>query len=132
MPRPSSSIGFTLAGACALFSACGEGGGGAAEDVASASGALTLRVPPPNAPPLQLAHPEFLVQSLGGRCLDFGAAPLVSGRPVLLRDCNRGPSQQVIVQEVNAHHDVILHAGNKVLGVSIPDGSAMASARTAT
>jgi hypothetical protein len=61
---------------------------------------------------------SFFVRNYGGKCLDFGAAPQVSGTPVFIFDCNGSPAQQVRIEEVNARHDVILRAGNKVIGVN--------------
>ena len=66
------------------------------------------------APPIK---PPFFVRSYGGKCLDFGPPPQVSGSPVFIYDCNGTIAQQVRIEEVNGRHDVILRAGNKVIGV---------------
>src|SRR5438105_1776330 len=68
----------------------------------------------PNAPP-SLTAPIFYVRSYLGKCLDFGSSQ-TSGVQAFLSDCNNSPEQQVRIEEVNARHEVILHAGNKVLG----------------
>src|SRR5262245_2574017 len=60
----------------------------------------------------------FFVRSYGGKCLDFGSGPQVSGSPVFIYSCNGTAAQQVIVQEINDRHEVVLHAGNKVIGVN--------------
>lgn len=62
------------------------------------------------------AKPPFFVRNYGGKCLDFGAPPQVSGGPVFIYGCNRTIAQQVVVQEINDRHEVVLHAGNKVIG----------------
>jgi hypothetical protein len=54
-----------------------------------------------------------------GKCLDFGAAQ-TSGTQVYVSDCNNSTEQQVRVEEVDAQHDVVLHAGSKVLGYRPP------------
>lgn len=59
----------------------------------------------------------FAVVSYGGKCLDFGPPPQVSGAPVFLYGCNGTIAQQVLVQEINSRHEVILRAGTKVIGV---------------
>jgi hypothetical protein len=61
---------------------------------------------------------SFFVRNYGGKCLDFGPAPQVSGTPVFIFDCNGSSAQQVRIEEVNARHDVILRAGNKVISVN--------------
>src|SRR5262245_26929346 len=61
--------------------------------------------------------PPFAIRNYGGKCLDFGPPPQVSGAPVFIYDCNNTIAQQVRIEEVNAQHDVILRAGNKVIGV---------------
>ena len=59
----------------------------------------------------------FTIVSYGSKCLDFGPPPQVTGALVFLYDCNGTMAQQVVVQEINARHDVILRAGTKVIGV---------------
>jgi hypothetical protein len=39
---------------------------------------------------------------------------------IVLYDCNGGASQQIWVEEVDSQHDVILHAGNSVIGIHNP------------
>ncbi len=60
---------------------------------------------------------SFVVRNYGGKCLDFGAPPQVSGSPVFIYDCNGTIAQEVRIEEVNERHDVILRVGNKVIGV---------------
>ena len=59
----------------------------------------------------------FAVVSYGGKCLDFGAPPQVGGAPVFIYTCNGTIAQQVVVQEINTRHEVILRAGTQVIGV---------------
>jgi hypothetical protein len=73
----------------------------------------------PTGPGITTAQPVFYVQSYLGKCLDFGTAQ-TSGTQVYVSDCNNSAEQQVLVQEVDAQHDVILHAGSKVLGLRPP------------
>ncbi|HKR23263.1 MAG TPA: hypothetical protein VJS17_11740, partial [Pyrinomonadaceae bacterium] len=61
--------------------------------------------------------PVFEIRSYGGKCLDFGAPPHNSGAPVFIYECNGTIAQEVRIEEVNQFHDVILRAGNKVIGV---------------
>src|SRR5262249_19540411 len=60
----------------------------------------------------------FFVRSYGGKCLDFGASPQVGGAPVFIYDCNRTIAQQIRIEEINDRHEVILHAGTMVLGIT--------------
>lgn len=64
-----------------------------------------------------IQQPTFTVVSYGGKCLDFGAPPQVVGAPVFLYECNGTIAQQIVVQEINERHEVILRAGAKVIGV---------------
>src|SRR5262245_4496039 len=64
-----------------------------------------------------ITRPSFVIRNYGGKCLDFGASPQVSGAPVFINDCNGTSAQQVYIEEINARHDVILRAGAKVIGV---------------
>lgn len=75
-----------------------------------------------SAPATTLAQtePTFFVRGYGGKCLDFGPPPQVSRSPVFIYDCNGTIAQQVRIEEVNARHDVILRAGNKVIGIPRP------------
>jgi len=79
------------------------------------------KAPPPAivAPLFAVAQPFFYVQSYLGKCLDFGTAQ-TSGTQVYVSDCNNSAEQQVLVEEVDAQHDVILHAGSLVLGLRPP------------
>jgi hypothetical protein len=65
-------------------------------------------------PPLK---PPFTIRSYGGKCLDFGPSPQVSGAPVFINACNGTAAQQVFIEEVNVYHEVILRAGTLVIGV---------------
>jgi FG-GAP-like repeat len=58
-----------------------------------------------------------------GKCLDFGPPPQVAGSPVFIFDCNGTASQQVLVEEINNRHQVILHVGTKVIGIRNPPKS---------
>jgi hypothetical protein len=70
------------------------------------------------APP-EHEQPPFLIVSYGGKCLDFDSPPQVGGAPVFIRTCQGGSvAQQVVVQELNDRHEVILRAGTKVIGVT--------------
>lgn len=66
-------------------------------------------------------NPSFVVRNYGGKCLDFGAPPQVSGSPVFLYTCNGTIAQQVRVIEPdpspNSRHTVLLFAGTKAIGV---------------
>ena len=68
------------------------------------------------APP-DRGQPTFLVVSYGGKCLDFAPPPQVGGAPVFINTCHGDSAQQVLVQEINDRHEVILRAGTKVIGV---------------
>jgi hypothetical protein len=63
---------------------------------------------------INIATTIFSIRNYGGKCLDFG-----SGSPAI-SDCNGGASQQVRVQEVDSRHDVLLYAGNQVIGIHNP------------
>jgi hypothetical protein len=65
----------------------------------------------------EFLKPPFVVRSYGGKCLDFGPPPQVKGSPVFIYDCNGTIAQQVSIEEVDDRHDVILRAGDKVIGV---------------
>jgi hypothetical protein len=71
--------------------------------------AQVAALPPPK--------PPFTIRSYGGKCLDFGASPQVSGAPVFINACNGTAAQQVFIEEVNVYHEVILRAGTLVIGV---------------
>ena len=59
----------------------------------------------------------FYARNYGGKCLDFGAPPQVTGGPVYLYGCNGTIAQQLRIVEINERHEVRLYAGNKVVGV---------------
>ncbi len=59
----------------------------------------------------------FYARNYGGKCLDFGAPPQVSGSPVYLYGCNGTIAQQLRLVEINDRHEVRLYAGSKVVGV---------------
>jgi hypothetical protein len=82
-----------------------------------------------------LVHGPFHVRSCIGRCLTYGLAPqLTTGAPsqagsapVFIDNCNRAGRlqldlmqrpQDIVVQEIDIKHDVILRAGNKAVGVT--------------
>jgi hypothetical protein len=69
------------------------------------------------AEPMVNLDPAFFVRGYGGKCLDFGPPPQVSGAPVFIYDCNGTVAQQVRVEEINSRHDIILRAGDKVISV---------------
>ena len=76
----------------------------------------------------------FFVQSYIGKCLTYGTLPaaapgppLASGSPVTISDCVGTASsrvvpqrvlQQIFVEEINESHEVVLHAGGKVIGIA--------------
>jgi hypothetical protein len=72
---------------------------------------------PTVAEPMVSLDPAFFVRGYGGKCLDFGPPPQVSGAPVFIYDCNGTAAQQVRVEEINSRHDIILRAGHKVISV---------------
>ena len=47
-------------------------------------------------------NPPFVFKSYGGKCLDFGAPPQVSGSPVFLYGCHGTIAQLVSVMERDA------------------------------
>jgi len=63
----------------------------------------------------------FTVQSYGGKCLDFGAPPQVTGSPVFIYGCNGTIAQQIRIVEPDTsaagQHKVMLYAGTKVIGI---------------
>ena len=63
------------------------------------------------------AGPTFFVRSYTGKCLDFGPPPQVAATPVFIYTCSGTVAQQVRIEEIDSRHDVILHAGSKVIGV---------------
>jgi hypothetical protein len=62
------------------------------------------------------------------KCLDFGASPQMAGSPVFVYDCNDTASQEVVVEEISDRHEVILHAGTKVIGIHNPQVSTIEGA----
>lgn len=75
-----------------------------------------IRFPVPTKVP-----PVFYLHSYLGKCLDYGTAR-PPGTQVYVSDYNYSAEQQILVEEVDAQHDVRLHAGNLVLGVWPPRG----------
>ncbi len=102
----------------------------------------------PHSPPKFMpppAKPPFQVKSYQGmkRCLDYGRPPgglsafpalskgtspsasvhpgLPGGTAVFLNDC--GVSHSIVVEEIDASHHVILHAGSLVVGVIVPNNN---------
>lgn len=64
---------------------------------------------------------SFFIRSYNGKCLDFGAAPHVTGSPVFIYDCNGSAAQRVMVVEIDptpiSKHEVVLFVdNNKVIG----------------
>jgi hypothetical protein len=64
---------------------------------------------------LNISFNYFKLRSYGGRCLDYGTSPDGSGATVFLNDCSM--AQSIRVTEFNDRHEVVLHAGNQVLGM---------------
>jgi hypothetical protein len=60
----------------------------------------------------------FMIRSYGGKCLDYGSPWEGIGATVYLDDCIY--AHPVRVEEINSHHDVILHAGSQVVGIHNP------------
>jgi hypothetical protein len=107
------------------------------------------RLQPNGSAPLQPVSAEqavvghaFFVRSYGGkpdpatgRCLDVSPPRPGSGALVVIAPCNRGPTQQIVVQEINARHEVVLRAGAQVIGIHNPvvvNGGTLPAARPAT
>ncbi|HEX8813279.1 MAG TPA: hypothetical protein VF742_14920, partial [Terracidiphilus sp.] len=70
-------------------------------------------------------HPQtparaFFARIYSDKCLDFTNATQAGGGPVVISACNYSATQQIVVQEINARHEVVLHAGQKVIGVHQP------------
>lgn len=112
---------------------------------AQTAAAQTLAPPPVSiAPPPPPPKPPFLVRSYDGtkKCLDYGTPPSGSGSRVVIESLSvssaasstapppvASPSvflndcfaaHPIVVEEVNARHDVVLHAGNQVIGIHNP------------
>src|SRR5690348_13785656 len=90
--------------------------------VSTTGAQLKIVKPPvgPVIPPVAVQAPPspvFTVRSYLGKCLDFGQPPNPVSHVVIF-DCNGSASQRITVEEVDSHHDVVLHAGNLVLGVN--------------
>lgn len=60
----------------------------------------------------------FTVRSYQGKCLDFGTSPSGNGATVFLNDC--AAAHPIRVEEIDSRHDVVLHAGNQVIGIYNP------------
>jgi hypothetical protein len=58
---------------------------------------------------------SFSVRNYGGKCLDYGPPWQRIGPTVYLNDC--AVAHPVVVQEINDRHQVILNAGNQIIGV---------------
>ena len=76
---------------------------------------------------VRIATSLFTLRNYGGKCLDAGPAPQPGGG-VYLKTCNGSAGQQFRVEEMNASHQVRLHAGSTVIGfdyepVVIDDGT---------
>src|SRR5262249_36195908 len=87
------------------------------------------------APALGFAQSEldpslFRVKSYGGKCLDYGHPFQHSPPLVYLNDC--AWAKPIRVVEMNERHEVILHAGPKVLGITRRPENAFASGPAAT
>src|SRR5262245_61907551 len=71
--------------------------------------------------------PPFFIRNYGGKCLDFGAPPQITGSPVFIFDCNGTIAQEVRIVEPDpspfSRHTVVLYAGTKVIGVRGPIAS---------
>jgi hypothetical protein len=69
---------------------------------------------------VQAAEPaQFQVKSYGGKCLDYGTRPGVTGPDsVFLNDC--ALAHAIGVEEIDANHDVVLNAGSRVIGIHNP------------
>ncbi len=102
-------VGLGLALALLASSLGGQAPRVAAQGGIAATPSGSIFVPPPK--------PAFFIRGYGGKCLDFGPPPQVSGSPVFIFTCNGTVAQQVQIQEINARHEVILRAGSKVIGV---------------
>ena len=86
---------------------------------------------PPAIDPSTFYLLAFNGTSLHGKCLDFGSPPQVAGSPVFIFGCNGTVSQQVRVEEINARHEVILHAGSKAIGIRNPATNRLPGAQLA-
>ncbi len=73
---------------------------------------------------------QFIVHSYQGkhRCLDY--TPEVAGSPIFINDCTA--AHPIVVQEIDQQHDVILHAGTKVIGIKVPQVSILGKATVAS
>jgi hypothetical protein len=92
---------------------------GAATDVAGNTANISVTV--------HISFNFFLVHSYiapasgggQGKCLDYGTSPIGNGATVFLNDCAN--AHPVRVTEADANHDVVLHAGNQVIGIYNPE-----------
>lgn len=101
-----------------LAVACG--GTGDAEQSDSVTSAATGKDGKPVVVRPPKAHTTFTIHGLGNRCWDFGAGGRdagPSGTVAHLAPCLGTPAQNVVVEEIDAHHDVRLHVGPSCLGV---------------
>ncbi len=83
---------------------------------AAAQSSTSPRQPHPAGNPATFYLLAFAGTLAHGKCLDFGPPPQVAGSPVFIYDCNGTVAQQVLVEEINDRHEVVLHAGTKVIG----------------
>ncbi len=68
----------------------------------------------------QTPQHAFFARIYADKCLDFTSAAQAGSGPVVIAACNNGATQQIVVEEINARHEVVLHAGQKVIGVHSP------------
>jgi len=77
---------------------------------------------------VKVASSVFTLRNYGGKCLDAGPLPQPGGG-LYLKTCNGSAGQQFRIEEMNASHQVRLHAGATVVGFTydpapvIDDGS---------
>jgi len=112
-------VGLAALGTTALMSIQATSGWGRQQATGSeAAGALERQAVAPGQVAAESLVKTFYVRSHGGKCLDFGAPPQVSGSPVFLYGCNGKIAQHVRIEELSGPgHLVILRAGTKVIGV---------------
>ena len=68
----------------------------------------------------QTPQHAFFARIYANKCLDFTSAAQAGSGPVVIATCNNSATQQIVVQEINPRHEVVLHAGQKVIGVHAP------------
>src|SRR5258708_7904382 len=67
---------------------------------------------------VNISRAFFTVRNYAGKCLDYGVAPNGSSATVFLNDC--ASVHLIRVEEINDHHEVVLHAGTSVIGIHNP------------